>query len=129
MKSDPKSFAVSGDRGELTAFRLATHLGTDDRSPAALPFTWPIRWLARPEIRAALTALVPEGDLVPFHESQTFDYAAPLDAGIGYTLDVAARRETGPPQRLVVEATIARDGVKQAIMETVLRLFSTSGRP
>ena len=40
-----------------------------------------------------------------------------------------ASRERGPPQRLVVEATIARDGVKQAIMETVLRLFSTSGRP
>lgn len=116
------TFAVSAQAAEVDAFRRAARL---EETGDTLPFTWPIRWMARPDVRAALTALVPEADLVPFHESQTFDYAAPLRAGTDYTLAMTARRESAP-DRLVVEGSIAvADGSVVATVETVLRLFST----
>ena len=121
--ADIGTFAVSADADDVAAFRRAARLDESD----ALPFTWPIRWMARPDIRAALTALVPEPDLVPFHESQTFDYAAPLRAGTGYMLAVTARRD-GAPERLVVEGVLSADGARVATIETVLRLFSTGAR-
>ena len=118
------TFAVSAAAADVAAFRRAARLEGGD----GLPFTWPIRWLAAPEIRAKLQALMPEDDLVPFHESQTFDYAAPLRKDTPYTLAVTARRET-TPERLVVEGRVAADGVLVATVETVLRLFSTQAVP
>lgn len=112
-------FAVSAEAAEVAAFRRAARIEAD-----TLPFTWPIRWLARPEIRAALVDLMPDG-VVPFHESQTFDYAAPLQAGAAYALEVAARHESGPPERIVVEGRVVEDGATVATIETVLRLFAT----
>jgi len=115
------TFAVSASAADVSAFCRAAHLPDGD----ALPFTYPIRWLARPEVRAGLTVLVPESDLVPFHESQSFDYARPLRRETAYALAVTARREHAP-ERLVVAATIsAEDGTVAATIETVLRLFST----
>ena len=115
------TFAVSADAAEVAAFRTAARL---DDAGDVLPFTWPIRWMARPDIRAALTGLVPEPDIVPFHESQTFDYAAPLRAGATYALAVTARCESAP-DRLVAEGVLSADGARVATIETVLRLFST----
>ena len=115
------SFAVSADAAELAAFRRAARL---DGAGETLPFTWPIRWMARPDIRAALAALLPEPDLVPFHESQTFDYAVPLRIGVSYTLAVSARRDSAP-ERLVVEVLLSAEGTRVATIETMLRLFST----
>ena len=119
--SDIGTFEVSAQAAEVAAFRRAARL---DDTCETLPFTYPIRWMARPDIRAALTALVPEADLVPFHESQTFDYAVPLEVGVAYWLTVAARRER-VPERLFVDGRIsAADGTVLATIETVLRLFS-----
>lgn len=119
--ADIGTFAVAADAAEVAAFRRAAGLG---EGRDGLPFTWPIRWMARPDIRAALTALVQEPNIVPFHEAQTFDYAAPLRADVAYTLAVTARRES-TPDRLVAEGRLAADGVPVASVETVLRLFST----
>ena len=114
-------FAVSAEAADVAAFRRSARLQADD----AVPFTWPIRWLARPEIRAALLAFAPEG-FVPFHESQTFDYVAPLEIDVGYRLEIAARREHGPPDRLVVDGRVTTEGgAAMATIETVLRLFAT----
>ena len=119
------TFAVSADPAEVAAFRRAARLeDAGALSSGFLPFTWPIRWMARPDIRAAMAALVPEPDLVPFHESQTFDYASPLRAGVSYELAVSARRDSAP-DRLVVEGVLSADGARVANIETVLRLFST----
>ncbi len=115
------TFAVSADPAEVAAFRRAARL---DDEGGTLPFTWPIRWMARPDIRAALAALLPEADLVPFHESQTFDYAVSLRVGVSYQLAVSARRESAP-DRLVAEGVLSADGARVATIETVLRLFST----
>ena len=126
MTAEIGTFAVSADAAEVAAFRRAARIDDagDALSLEVLPFTWPIRWMARPDIRAALTALVPEPDLVPFHESQTFDYVAALRVGSPYTLVVSARRETAP-ERLVVDGVLSADGAQVATIETVLRLFST----
>ena len=114
------SFAVTTDRAEVDAFRAATGLPPGDGVPA----TFPMRWLAAPEVRAALLAIAPEPDLVPVHESQTFEYLAPLFVGVRYALALAARREAAP-DRLVLTGTISgEDGAPCVHVETILRLFS-----
>ena len=113
-------FAVSADTAEVASFRSAARLRADE----GVPFTFPIRWLARPEIRTALVELMPEPGLVPFHESQTFDYAAPLKLGTAYAMNAAVRREHDP-ERLVIEGRVAQDDATVATVETVLRLFAT----
>ena len=116
-------FAVMARPQEVAAFRAATGLvDAGDR----LPLTFPMRWMASPDVRAALRSLLSEGDLVPVHEGQGFDYAMPLFVGTAYTLRLEARRETAP-DRLIVGGTIAtEDGLIHAKLETILRLFSTT---
>ncbi len=117
-----EAFEVTAGADDVAAFCRAAGLeATVDR----LPFTYPIRWMAAPHVRAALAGMVPEPDIVPFHESQSFDYVAPLRVGVRYTLAVTARRESGP-DRLVAEGHVAAEGgAVLATVETVLRLFST----
>lgn len=106
----------------MHAFRTATGLPPGE----AVPATFPMRWLAAPEIRDALRALAAAPNVVPVHESQTFDYAAPLSIGEGYEIRLDARRET-MPDRLILTGTIAAsDGSIRVRLETILRLFSTA---
>lgn len=116
------TFEVSTDGPAVAAFRAATGLRAED---TGVPLTFPIRWLALPEVRAVLNGLVTERDLVLIHESQSFAYERPLRLDEPYALNLAARRE-GAPDRLVAEASIvAADGSLCVTLETVLRLFST----
>ena len=115
------TFAVTAEGGEVAAFRAATGLAPGDEVPA----TYAMRWLAAPEVRAATLAMVPEPDVVPVHESQTFDFIAPLTVGSDYRMEIAARRETAP-ERLILDAAIrGGDGAPCLRVETILRLFST----
>lgn len=117
-------FEVSAEPREVEAFRRAIGLTGES---ASLPLTFPMRWLAAPDVRAALMTMVPEPDLVPVHESQAFEYLSPLTMGRSYTLTLAARREASP-DRLVVATTIASaEGATHATGETILRLFSVAG--
>lgn len=114
-------YVVGAGRAEVEAFAAATGAMPGD----AVPATFAMRWLAAPEIRAALLALAPEPDLVPVHESQSFEYLAPLVVGARYALALAARRESAP-DRLIVAGTISDDeGAPHVRVETILRLFST----
>ena len=115
-------FAVVAGRAEVDAFRAATGL----LPGGAVPATFPMRWLATPEVRDALLTMAAEPDIVPVHESQLFDYLAPLTIGQPYEMRLDARRETGP-DRLVLTGTIAGDdGAIHVRVETILRLFSTA---
>ena len=117
------AFAVATGTAELAAFRLATGLA----GGSGVPLTFPMRWLALPEVRTALLAMVPEPDVVPVHESQSFDYVEPLKADEPYHLAVSARRETSP-DRLIVEGVVSSAGGGLcARLETILRLVSTAG--
>lgn len=122
MSTPIGSFTVRAEPGEVAAFRAAIGVEGD---AAELPFTYPIRWMVTPEIRPELLALVPEPDLVLFHESQTFAYERPLVSGEDYTLTLTARRETAPDRLLVDGAISDGAGKACATVETILRLFST----
>lgn len=115
-------FAVAATPSQIDAFRAATGLPPG----AAVPLTFPMRWLAADAVRTALTSLAADADFVPVHESQSFDYAAPLASGTEYALNLLVRREVAP-DRLVVEGTVeGTDGTPVARLETILRLFSTT---
>jgi hypothetical protein len=114
------TFTVSSTAGEAGAFREAT--GVKSASDV-LPLTFPMRWLAAPEIRAALLDAVADPDVVLVHESQAFDYAQRLRSGESYALSVSARRESAP-ERLLVDGVISDgSGRELARLETILRLI------
>lgn len=115
------SFRVKADPAEVAAFRKATGLGD---AGATLPLTFPMRWMVRQEVRAAILAMVVEPDIVLVHESQSFDYERPLVCGEDYVLALSARRESAP-DRLFVDGTISGGQGTLCKIETILRLFST----
>ncbi len=117
-------FSVTGTAAEADAFRAAT--GSPSHDPAILPLTFPMRWLAAPAIRGAMTALVSDG-VALVHEAQTFDYERPLRVDEPYTLSVSARRESDPDRLVLLSAITAEDGAPAARLETVLRLFPLDG--
>jgi hypothetical protein len=118
---------VRADATQVAAFRRATLdvAATDDFG--VLPFTFPIRWLARPEIRAAVARLVRGEDsaaLLPLHESQVFDYATPLLADVDYCMSVDICREA-EPARLVLRAEVGPEAnIVHLHMEMVLRIVA-----
>jgi hypothetical protein len=113
-------FAVVGTIAEVDAFCHATGVMPD----ATLPVTYPMRWLAMPDIRTALLDLVSSDEVVLVHESQSFSYAQPLYVDQLYTLTVFARREA-TPDRMILDGTVVdAAGVEQARVETILRFIA-----
>lgn len=120
--------SVKADAAEADAFRGATPLlgETGDE----LPFTFPMRWLANAEIRAAATRLIGDDTgqhVLAWHESQTFDYAAPLRVGETYRLNVHMRR---PPEarQIIVAAEIGPSAdLVHLRMEMILRVVAIDG--
>ena len=115
-------FVVTARRSDVDAFRAATGLPQG----AVVPATFPMRWLAAPQVRDALLALVPERDRVPVHESQSFEYMAPLVVDARYTLELDARVDRAPDRLVLVGTISGEDGVPLVHVETMLRLFSTA---
>jgi hypothetical protein len=114
-------FVVRAAAGEAEAFARAT-----GASAGRMPFTFPVRWLAHPEIRAAAGGLVGETAWVPIHESQSFTYRRGLEADVDYRMRIDMRLEAEPP-RLIVRAEIAtRAGEACLDMETILRIVMTN---
>ena len=117
-------FAVMGVASEVEAFRAATGLPAD--GGPRLPLTFPMRWLAAPEVRAATTGMVSD-DVALVHEAQTFEYDAPLLTGEPYALTLVAHRESDPDRLVLTGSVAAVDGTRMARLETVLRLFPMAG--
>ena len=113
-------FAVVGTVAEVDAFCRATGV-----APAAtLPLTYPMRWLALPDVRAGLLDLMAGLDVVLVHESQSFAYTHSLYVDRLYTLTLFARREEGPDRVILDGTVIDAKGVEQARVETILRLIA-----
>jgi hypothetical protein len=128
--------AVKADTAEVATFRHATMDVAETGGLGMLPFTFPVRWLARPEIRAAVARLVSSDSgaaLLPLHESQTFDYTTPLFAGVDYCMSVdicmAGEKDSkneSDPARLILRADIGPEANTVHLrMEMVLRLVAT----
>lgn len=116
-------FAVRTEEAEVEAFARATG-GTVGR----IPFTFPVRWFARPELRAKVAEIMGEADWVPIHESQSFDYRRPLEHDGDYRMRVEMWREP-KPARLILRAEIATEEDELCLsMEMILRIV-TIGDP
>lgn len=88
-------FQVHASPAEASAFRQALGVTGTGTGPG-LPLTYPVRWLALPEVRAAVQQALggatgtgqpgeaPPGVLV--HLQQRFTYASPLQAGARYAM-------------------------------------------
>jgi hypothetical protein len=120
-------FTVSADAAAAAAFRQATPQEAEAEGAGELPFTFPLRWLTRAEIREAVARLIPceEGKtFLPLHESQSFDYAASLRPGADYCMTVDIRRDHQGAQ-LLLHSEIGPDaGVVHLRMDMVLRLVA-----
>jgi hypothetical protein len=116
---------VTADAAEADTFRRATSAVAE--ASDELPFTFPMRWLAHAQIRAAAARLIGDAaaeQVLALHESQTFDYAAPLKIGETYRLNVKMRR---PPQaqQIIVDAEIGPNAeLPHLRMEMILRLVA-----
>lgn len=86
------------------------------------PLSYAAIWLTEPRLREAIARLCAETDSVPLHETQRFEYEAPLRADLDYALSISIRREEAPP-RLAIGARLATlDDVTVGRFETLLRL-------
>lgn len=105
---------------EVEAFRAETLAPAED----VVPFTFPVRWFAHPDIRAAAEGLFGSEPWIPLHESQSFDYVAALAIDTDYRMMIDIIREY-EPQRLILRAEIGNDGPCLR-SEMILRIIPVS---
>jgi hypothetical protein len=109
---------VRADREAVFAFQRATCGSVKENH---VPLTFPVYWLALPDVRGMLEALLGKG-FFPVHEAQSFNYLQSLVLDADYELDVELSRSQKPP-RLTLNATVmTSDGAPCVRIETVLRL-------
>jgi hypothetical protein len=120
-------FAVSVDAESATA--LASALGRHSAG-GPVPMTYPMRWLAAPQIRDAVLAAVPtEGAdrILPVHVEQRIALAAPLQVGADYRLSLSVE---GPDPRRILRVTgFLRDcdGAELGTLTTGILLVAIPG--
>jgi|SRR5579863_1537873 len=111
-------FSVRAAAAEVAVFARETEAPGD-----RVPVTFPIRWLARPDLQAAAIDMIGDAHWVPIHESQSFDYHAPLALETDYAMDVTMKREE-EPSRIVVVAQVGAAGEPPRLdMEMILRII------
>lgn len=111
------TFHVRAGTAEVAAFARET-----DAPHGRLPFTFPVRWLAQPQFQAAAIEMIGNADWVPIHESQSFDYRAPLALETDYEMRVTMNREAEPSRIVVAAQVVAADGTPRLSMEMILRI-------
>jgi hypothetical protein len=112
------TFVVRATAAEAAAFRRETG-GTGQ----GVPFTFPVRWLARPDFQAVAVEMIGDANWVPIHESQSFDYQASLVPDTDYEMAVIMKREI-EPSRIVLTAQIGAAGkAPHLTMELILRII------
>ncbi|MBU1175979.1 MAG: hypothetical protein KKH72_11310 [Alphaproteobacteria bacterium] len=125
-------FGVQASTRDIARYSAAFSAGEDDgETLATLPATYPIVWLGRPDIRAALKqALAYHAGMdgaVLIHLSQSIAYAKPLVPDSEYELEV---RLSAPDEKgvVVLSADVRRPaGETQATLSGRLALVTGSG--
>ncbi len=102
-----------------TVARFAQAVGA---SAERVPATFPIVWLALPEIRSAIEARVQAGEVV-FHEDQSFRYTAALEPGVDYEMTAVVERRADPA-RVAIAGAVRWNGATVLDMETLLRVIA-----
>lgn len=103
-------FAVGTPAAAVRRFREAIRLGSTPVADAeGVPPTFPITWLAAPEVRSALAAAfgapLPESGAALIHRSQRIVLQGPLAIDAAYWLDLALAAEESA-RGFELEATI-----------------------
>jgi hypothetical protein len=112
------TFTVRATAAEAAAFRRETG-GTGQ----GVPFTFPVRWLARADFQAVAVDMIGGANWVPIHESQSFDYQASLAPDTDYEMAVIMKREI-EPSRIVLTAQIGvPNHAPHLTMEMILRII------
>lgn len=116
---------VTADAGAADAFARATGAGPLD---GALPLTFPVTWLTRPEVVALVASLAADRPTaLPVHELQTIETLAAPSPGASLDLTVAATRSDA--DRITVEAEAGEAGHPCLRLTGILRLFDPAVRP
>lgn len=103
-------FPVSALRPQITAFRRALGVAESAASPE-VPLTYPVRWLAQPEVRGAILHALGETEGMPFagvlvHLEQKFAFLVPLKAEAPYRMDLYLDTAV-PPEPFALHAEIS----------------------
>ena len=110
-------FRVSADPALVA--RFANVVGaTLERVPATFPMTW----LALPEIRAAILRRVHAGE-VAFHEDQSFQYRGEIETGADYELTATVERRDDPA-RVAIASAVRRADAPVLDMLTLMRIIA-----
>ncbi|GAC1328704.1 MAG: hypothetical protein NVSMB26_04300 [Beijerinckiaceae bacterium] len=110
-------FVVRAEAASVDAYRHM--IGGHGRG---VPAAFPICWLGRPDIRAAIETAC--GGRLPVHEGQSFDYERGLAVEGEYRLSLTLRREVSPP-RLVLDGEVATAAGERCLtIATLLRLVA-----
>lgn len=113
---------VRVEKDRVAAFCRET--GFEERADGVVPVCFPSVWLSLPEVHGAILRQFTGGDVVPLHESQSFDCRLPLRSGESYDLMVILRREK-TPSRLVVDGEVSTlEGSLCVRAQTGLRLVT-----
>ena len=116
--------SVSTWPDDVETFAKSLSIGFTGRpcSPGAVPPTFPITWLASPELREVLfRSAYPQGPAI-IHDTQTFEYVDRLERGTSYCLSIEcdARRD-----RCELSGSVAEgNGNRVAQMRTTFRVIT-----
>ncbi|HEY8260736.1 MAG TPA: hypothetical protein VIG55_05955 [Methylosinus sp.] len=113
-------FRVCADEERVLNYRRET--GFVDSLEKIVPLAFPGVWMTTSAIGEAIRAALAGEGAIAVHESQSFQYSAPLRVGESYDLSVSLRREATPP-RLVLSANLTTvAGETRMRAETLLRI-------
>jgi hypothetical protein len=113
-------FRVCADEERVLRYRRET--GFVDSREKIVPVAFPGVWMTTSAVGDAIRDALAGEDSIAVHESQSFQYAAPLRVGESYDLSVSLRREASPP-RLVLNASVTTPaGEPRLRAETLLRI-------
>lgn len=126
-------FPVSATRPQIAAFRKALGVAESVTDPE-VPLTYPVRWLAQPEVRAAILQTLGEKAGMPFawvlvHLEQKFAFLAPLRADAAYLMDLYLDPAV-PPETFALHAEIsdAQEGCCCRLQGRFAVVVPTQGR-
>lgn len=89
-----------------------------------VPLIFPIRFLALPEIHAALANVADMARHIVLHEAQSFTVASPMQPGIAYLLTATLTLGAESQPRIVIEASIdEKSGTHVGKLRATLRLL------
>lgn len=113
-------FDVTTDHASVSAFARAVDLAGSTETEA-VPFTYPICWLADPAVREIIrTEAEPAGGVL-IHESQTIVCHIPLVRDRTYRVKAEGRVSSARRDRLTITAIVEDDaGRRAAELECVL---------